>query len=162
MIFAFYRGTSTVSKLIRFFTRGIYSHVAVQVEDGRIFEAWHSPAKVRVIHDFGEGHERGTRVDLFELALPFPEKALAHLERSVGRRYDFKGVLGFLTKRTSDDRRACFCSELATEVSIIGGRPALDRVKPFKVSPTMLSMSPLLEYRGSLTTKKYDQKKKES
>ena len=161
MIFAFYRGTSLVSKLIRFFTRGPYSHVAIQTDDGRIFEAWHSPAKVRVIYDFGEGHEPGTRVDLFELTMSFPEKAVAHLEHSVGRRYDFKGVLGFLTKRTSDDRRACFCSELATEVSIIGGRPALDRVKPFKVSPTMLSMSPLFEYKGSITTKKYVPKKKE-
>lgn len=155
MKLAFYRGRSLVSKMIRWFTRGYYSHVAIILDDGRIVEAWHSPARVRVINHLGDGHERGTQVDVFSFGVPYPASAVAFAESAVGMRYDFAGVLGFLTRGNTNRRNRVFCSELAMMVAKAGGAVLLQNVSDWKVSPSMLAMSPLLRFEGSVITRKH-------
>lgn len=154
MKLAFYRGRSFISRAIRWFTRGEYSHVAPILPDGRIIEAWHNPSRVRFINHLGDGHARGTQVDVFSFDVPYPESATAFAESAVGMRYDFAGVLGFLTRRNSNRRNRVFCSELAMMVAKAGGTVLLQNVSDWKVSPSMLAMSPLLRFEGSVITRK--------
>lgn len=154
MKYAFYRGHSTVSRLIRWVTRGPYSHVAMVLRDGSVIEAWHQPPFVRRIRHLGEGHESGTQVDVYSVILPDEDAAEQHLIESLGRKYDFKGVLGFLTRSKRDRSKGCFCSELGLEASIKGLAPLLERVPAWRVSPSQLSTSPRFTYLGSVHTRK--------
>lgn len=154
MRLAFYRGRSLISLAIRWFTRGDYSHVAIILDDDRIVEAWHDPAEVRFINHLGDGHEPGTVVDVFAFEPAYPASATEFAAAAVGMRYDFAGVLGFLTKRSADKQDRVFCSELAMMTAKAGGAVLLQNVQDWKVSPSMLAMSPLLKFQGSVVTRK--------
>ena len=67
---AFFKGKGLFSRLIRWRTWGIYSHVAWVEPDGTIYESWHrkdpitkrtGPRKGHI----GDLHMNGTNVDLF-------------------------------------------------------------------------------------------------
>lgn len=154
MILAFYKGKSIVSKLIRWFTRGDYSHVAVMFNDGFIVEAWHNPSKVRTISHLGEGHEVGTVVDLYEVHLKDEYAARLECVKSLGLKYDFLGVLGFVARWTKGSKSKLFCSELAMKVCAAGNTPLLERISAYKVSPSALATSPLLVRYGRAITGK--------
>lgn len=148
MRIAAYKGKSLISKAIRWQTRGKYSHVAVMLDDGRIIEAWHNPAKVRVITSLSEGHTPGTKVDIFEVeTTPDQEVRIAEfLLDQVGKKYDFGGVLRFLSRRNKNNPQMWFCSKLAFSCFLYGGIELLKRIEPYQVAPVTMVRSPLLSF----------------
>jgi uncharacterized protein YycO len=139
-----FKGQGAVSKLIRWQTNGDYSHAAIQRPDGRIIEAWHKPAKVRLRGPL----QSWANVEAFEVegmdAAQWAE-AIAWAEKQIGKKYDFGGVLRFLTRWRKKQDDKWFCSELVFQAVKEGGVDLLHRIQGAQVSPTVLSFSPLLK-----------------
>jgi len=155
MRLAFYKGKSLVSRLIRWKTRGKYSHVAIMFDDGRILEAWHAPSSVRWIKSLCDGHTAETPVDIFTITPDLDEvAAIEFAQRQVGKEYGFLKILKFLTNTSGDNPDTRICSEIALAVARAGGVDLLARVGAYKVSPSMLSWSPHLAYDKTVKTTK--------
>lgn len=147
MKLAFYKGKSIISRLIRWKTRGEYSHVAVMFDDGRILEAWQGTNSVRWIKSLSDGHTAGTVVDIYDIdALVMEDAALKFAESQIGKQYGYRTILKFLSNTSGDDKDEWICSEIALAIAIAGGVPLLARVDAYKISPAMLSWSPLLKF----------------
>lgn len=139
-----YKGTGLVSKLIRLQTRSEYSHVAIQLLDGTVVEAW-AAGGVRHVASPLEAHKSKTEIDVFLLTEEFDSGAvLQFLNSQLGKKYDFRSIFRFLTRRSSplDDR--WFCSELVLAAFRMGGLELLARVPSSEVSPRDITISPLL------------------
>ena len=139
-----FKGQGMISRLIRWQTNGEYSHVAIQLPDGQILEAWHKPAKVRL----REPLEDWTNVEAFDVEGMTEkqwEKAIAWAKQQVGKKYDFGGVMRFVTRWRKPQDESWFCSELVFQAIQEGGVRLLDRIHCSQVSPTVLSFSPLLK-----------------
>jgi len=138
-----FRGNSLISKMIRWQTNGNYSHAAIQLPNGRIIEAWHKPAKVRLRGPLQDW----TNVEAFDVEGMTEEqwdKAIAWAEKQIGKKYDFGGVFRFVTRWRKQQDEKWFCSELVYQAVLEAGMPLLARVSSSQVSPTVLSFSPLL------------------
>jgi uncharacterized protein YycO len=138
-----FKGRGFISRLIRWQTNGHYSHAAIQRPDGRIIEAWHKPAKVRLRSRLDDW----SNVEAYEvegMTMEQWDKALEWAEAQIGKKYDFGGVFRFLTRRRKDQDEKWFCSELVFHAVKAGGVELLERVKGAQVSPVVLSFSPLL------------------
>lgn len=144
-----YRGKSFVSKAIQLQTRSAYSHVAIQLGDYEIYEAWHVGG-VRKLRYATEGHSDGTPIDIYRIDY-IPDGAVdkirKFLQQQVGKKYDFKSVLRFITRRKvrADDR--WFCSELVLAALEAGGIKLLN-INYSEASPRDVSISPHLIYEG--------------
>ena len=153
MKLAFYKGNSLVSHLIRWKTRGPYSHVAVMFDNGGILEAWQGSDSVRWIDSLSDGHTPGTAVDVYSVNVGYDELDAYLFARSkVGQPYGYRTVLKFLTYTSGDDPASWICSEIALEVVRKAGVDLLSRVDAYKVSPVMLSWSPLLTLEKTVVT----------
>ena len=99
-----YRGVSLLSKGIRAFTWGEYSHIAWPLFSGNIIEAWKGGIRITQ-HPF-TGHSRRTRVWLHDV-IDFDESKRPAVEgfllSQVGKGYDYSGILRFMRRR--DPRR---------------------------------------------------------
>lgn len=157
---AFFRGTSLVSRLIKWRTWGLYSHVGWVERDGTIRESWHKPDPVTGHNGprkglIGDLHVHGTVIDLFSVAMDGADHAalIAYMDDCIRRgiRYDMRGVLGgFLLRRDqSEDDGFMFCSDYMADAFNRIGRPLLARVPSWQVSPSDLSRSPLLKPVGT-------------
>lgn len=155
-----YRGTSWVSKCIRFFNWSKYSHVSwtfSEAENGylqpdrREWESWTSNGVVSV-EAIGRNHTNGTRVDLFDLERPLTmeESAAlrAFLDSQVGKGYDWRGAFHFLTRSGSNNTERWFCSEYVFSGLQEAGREILENIPAYQVYPGMLSYSPEVRYVG--------------
>ena len=149
-----YRGKSLVSKIIRWQTDGPYSHANIILDDGRIIEAWHKPGRVRVIKTLSDGHTPGTEVDLFHLDVTTEQsRTIADfLTAQVGKGYDYRGVLRFISRSDRTSIRRWFCSEMVFAAFQCAGVYLL-HVDAYKVSPTLLSYAPGLRYNRQIITK---------
>ena len=143
----FYKGKSFVSGVIKWFTWGEYSHVAYMFENGELIEAWH---KGGVVHRMSwlEGHKAGTVIERYKITGMDEEHEqimVAFLKSQVGKKYDYRGLFGFLGRKAIENALKWFCSELIMEATKKAGIPLLLRVPSYKVSPTQENTSPLLE-----------------
>jgi len=144
-----YKGISWVSKTIRWQTRSVYSHVAIELSDGRVIEAWHKGG-VRVNRDFGARHTPETEVDVFIIEKDFNElKVMDFLTPQIGKKYDFWSIVKFLTRRNEPVDDKWFCSEIVMQAFIEGGLHLLRRIPPSHVDPGHLLTSPYLKLAGS-------------
>ena len=145
-----YQGKSFISKLIRWQTRSKYSHIAVELDDGTIVEAW---ASYGVIHNsFSYAHKPGTPVDVYRIkGLLDSVKAEEFLLEQVGKKYDWKSVFRFLWHTPASKNDKWFCSELA-ETALAKGSVELQRGNYSEHSPRDTAMSPLLEYEDQKVT----------
>lgn len=137
-----YHGISLFSKIeSRFFFNDPRTHTAIELDSydalmfrdqfralpihgGCVLEAAFFKARnhdgtvagrgVRIIQDYSVGHKDGTLVDVYDIALPEGVKTLALkiMLSHYGRPYDFRGLLGFLLRRHTENPKADFCSEL--------------------------------------------------
>lgn len=138
-----YRGKSLISKAIRFQTRSDYSHVALETSTGQVYEAWHIGG-VRKNRSFRDGHQEGTEVDVFTSIIPVDEvQAMQFLDKQVGKDYDYRSVLRFLTRREAPEDGKWFCSELVMVVFNLFGTPLL-HLEPWAASPRDVCISPIL------------------
>jgi hypothetical protein len=175
MKIAQFRGVSGVSRIIRFLTRGPYSHSAFvfdgQTEDvamcmarqlnrmpflneGALVEAW-LPC-VRNVHSISSQHTPGTVVDLFDfnplLTEAEEEKLLLILNGQIGTPYAVRDVLRFVTRRPGGETGRLFCSELVFMDSFDIGRLLLAETQPWEVPPSWIQRSRSLKPAGTVTT----------
>lgn len=150
-----FQGKSILSWLIRFQTgairgNGKYSHAAIELDDGTVIEAWANTSKVSsgVIHrkDFREGHTKGTIVDTYTIKSSFDAARVEQfLKDQIGKGYDWRSVLRFVTHKSALDNDRWFCSELVL-TALAYGFMVLLKGNFSEMSPRDVPMSTLLEY----------------
>lgn len=136
---AFFKQDTLIGRLIRFFTWGKYSHVALILEDGRVIDSYpRLGVSIRSV-DLSDA-------DIYYIDLPgnIKRKILADIKAQIGKKYDYRGVIGFLSRSKAEDPNRWFCSELIFEIFRRNGVVLLN-APSYKVSPTLLSYSPLLK-----------------
>lgn len=139
-----FRGRGLISTAIRWQSRSIYSHAALLMRDGRIVESWQGAGvRVKTLTDWSD-------IDVFDIPL-FDELdwdlAIEYALELVGRGYDYKAVLRFVSRQPAADNDRWFCSELVFAAVESAGLPLLSRTSAAAVSPGMLALSPLLVQR---------------
>jgi hypothetical protein len=149
-----YKGTSLVSKLIKFRTWSDYSHVSFVAGEnlsGPEYEAWHIGGVQRV-NSFALNHKPGTRVDLFDIKLTPGENEglLEFYESQLGKKYDFRAIGGFVLRLNVQDKDALFCAEYTISGFEKIKKPLLARIPAYKVPPGYIPLSPLLDYCGTI------------
>ena len=150
-----YKGKSFASKVIKFVTRGQYSHTAIMLADDEIYEAWQGSNSIRVIKSLSDGHSQGTPVDIYELpSTGLQEKMFTeYLTRQVGKKYDFLGLVSFYFNKSKSNREdRWFCSELFVAACNFADIQLLSNVEPWQVSPTMVTRSPLPKFIRAVIT----------
>jgi uncharacterized protein YycO len=148
MKFACYKGTSRISRAIRFVTRSEYSHVGLLLENGDLIEAWDSG--VRLVKGLSDQHIPGTVVDVYqfaeELTAGQERKMRDFLHAQIGFDYDWKGVFRFITRKPATPDSDWFCSELAVAAAIEGGRLLFAGTLPEEVPPDWIPRSLALRF----------------
>ena len=141
---ALYKGTSILSRLIRWRTWSEYSHAAWVFPDGSVIEAWkggvtHAPSILA-------GHAPDTEVHLFTLDLTTEQRWAIQdfLIAQIGKPYDYAGILGFLTASKTENPGRWFCSELIFAACKSARIELLRRVPAWKVPPGLLAYAPAL------------------
>jgi hypothetical protein len=143
-----FRGRGIISSLIRWQTRGTYSHAAFLLRDGRIVEAWQGRGvHVRELDSF----DGIARFSIPEMTDEQWDVALGYALSQVGKGYDYWGVLRFLSRRMQPENDRWFCSELVVESLNQAGVYPFKRTRPSEVSPGLLSISPILKPEADLT-----------
>lgn len=103
----FVRGTSFISKLVRLFDGGSYSHVAIAVSSSHVIETnWYMKSKI-VEFNYED-------YDIVSLALTDSQRQQVPLVASKleGIMYDYQLILGYIFKRQLNNPRHLICSEL--------------------------------------------------
>lgn len=138
-----HRGTSIVSRLIEWQTRGAYSHASLLLPDGRQIEAWADGVNIRTTF---QAHD--SAVDFFTVDASDAQVAqiVAFANGEIGCPYDWLGDACFVTRMhpPSASAEAWFCSELVYAAIQSGGIDLFRATQPFEVSPALLGRSPLL------------------
>jgi hypothetical protein len=145
-----YKGKSLISKAIQWQTFGPYSHAAWWCWDGTVIEAWH---KGGVSHNPSPAtlHTPGTEIDVFNIPGVNDAVVAALLREEIGKKYDFAPVLrGFPLRLNRDNPDKWFCSELVFDKVRKSGIDLLREVPAFKVHPTLMSYSPLIQPAGTI------------
>lgn len=146
---ALYKGTGWISNAIMWISRGGYSHVAMVLNDDSIIEAW--AGGVRKRKNILDQMDINTIVDVFEINTTPDQDIIIKdfLEKQIGKGYDYLAILGFIL-HTSHQGRIQYgrwiCSELVFAAFQKIDINLLDRVECWKVSPTILSYSTLLQH----------------
>ena len=145
-----YKGISLISKIIRFQTRSLYSHSALELDDGRVIEAWHKGG-VRLLESWDEGHTKGTEIDVYKLpSMLNTREAEKFLFSQLGEPYDFSSVFRFVSHTPAPDNGKWFCSELVLSAVLAGG-VTLQHIRHSQASPRDVGMSPLATYLETRT-----------
>lgn len=144
-----HRGTSLVSRLIRWHSRGEYSHASILMPDGRHYEAREGKGVLR--HPHFTLTNKSEQVDQFTLKEPLTEQELNKLEyfllKQVGKRYDWPMVFGFVSRSEVEGTASAgkwFCSELVYAAFHAIGRPLLATHESWRIDPATLGLSPFL------------------
>ena len=157
-----YQGKSAVSRMIRLRTWSDISHSAIALLPDSfralcradqldvlahvpIIEAWRG--RVQLAHGIETLHTPGTPVRVYAVeAAGLNEQAAWQFALSqVGAKYDYRGVLGFVSRRDGAQRdHKWFCSEHAFASVLAGGVELLARIPAHRVSPGVLDTSPLM------------------
>lgn len=146
-----YKGKSLTSKAIRFLTRSEYSHIAVELDNGMMIEAWATAGVVERIN-YKEGHTPGTQVDVFAIKGNLDTARVEKFLRDkIGLSYDWLNVFRFIYHKPSIENRRWFCSELA-EYALAYGFVTLLHGDKSTHSPRDTVMSPLLKFETTRTT----------
>ena len=143
---ALYRGKSLFpSRLIEFINWSPYSHASFIHEfKGSCVEAW-TKGGVTTSPNFGVLHTPGTVVDLFrvrDVTLAQEAQAYNFCVSQIGKKYDYWGIVHFITRHSGDDESRWFCSELVFEAYRLAGVDLLLRIEAHQVYPGMLAISP--------------------
>ena len=143
-----YSGKSWVSRLIRLQTRSRYSHAAVQLPSGTVVEAWRRGVHM-ILGPFAH-HSVGTVIEVYSVEGDYNLMQVKEfLTAQLGKKYDFRAIFRFLSRRPmpADDR--WFCSELVISAFAAGGLDLLNGPAS-ELSPRDLSLSTCLVFEGVL------------
>ena len=143
---ALYKGTSFISRIIRWRTWSDYSHAAWVCRDGTVIEAW--VGGVRRVPGLLSQHKEDTTIELYEVAgltEDQRDRIEAFLAAQIGKPYDYTAILGFALRKDTQNPAKWFCSELVFAGCQSAAINLLARIPPWKVSPDLLVLSPLLK-----------------
>jgi uncharacterized protein YycO len=119
------------------------------LNDGSVIEAWASGG-VRHIPTPFNGHKPRTPIDMYTVNAGYNTDLIEqYLLSQVGKKYNWKAVARFLTKRKAPDNDRMFCSELVLE-AFRRGKLKLLNGAPAEQSPRDLAMCPYLEFQRTL------------
>lgn len=137
-----FRGRGFISRAIRWQTRSRYSHAALLLPGGtEIIEAWQFRGVQQRRIDDWEGIDR---FDVPSLSPAQWQAVIAHARTLIGKSYDYRGVLRFVSRTPASTDDALFCSELVFDAVDKGaGVRLLHETTAGAVSPAMLALSPL-------------------
>jgi uncharacterized protein YycO len=147
-----YKSKGIIGTLIRWQTRGEYSHAALHLDDMTAIEAWHRGGVQR--GPIGHLHKKGTVIDVYDIAPLFVEDLVRDwAQAQVGKPYDFIMVARFMSRRgeSSRSKKKLFCSELVFNALQQGGLSLFKKTSGWEVSPDLLKRSPHLSYSHSIT-----------
>lgn len=146
-----HRGRGFISRIIRWQTRGPYSHASILLDDGRVLESREFKG-VRILDKLSPA--RGESIDIFEITAPLPNEAAAiqWALKQVGKKYDYHSIIRFVTRQQQDrtDSGKWFCSEYVFATIAKAGLRLLSRIEPWAVDPNRLSTSPYEKHVRSL------------
>ena len=122
--FVAFKGISLVSKIIRWWTRSPYSHIAF-LDNGHLVEVWkHDDGFYWSRTPMWGSHTPGTPVEIWEKEVsPIEaERVKIFLNDLAANRspYDWEGLFGFVLK-TPDDKNKYFCSEGCAKALVEAG-----------------------------------------
>ncbi|MFR7272437.1 hypothetical protein ACLVL5_06035 [Streptococcus pneumoniae] len=107
----FVRGNSLVSRLVRLFDRGKFSHVAIAVSDSEVIESnWNMKSKVVPFHY--DDYEIVT----LELSVNQRRRIPIVAKKYEGRMYDYLQVIAYIFKGRLNNPRHLICSELVYNI----------------------------------------------
>lgn len=139
LFFAAFKGTSLISKIIKFWTRSEFSHIAV-ISDKKLIEAWNHKAGFKnywAYSDFSN-HNTGAEYEIWMLPVSTDEEIFCMNEykrfAEQNRCYDWKSIYGFVLKLKKDMQKCAMCSEGAIEP--IYNFRNLKTIKPHQISPS--------------------------
>lgn len=135
---------SIVSRLIRWQTRGQYSHAALLTSDGSIIESMEGigvRSRKSVDADIGDD-----TFDIFTVATTENQDKIIEMfaGHQIGKGYDYLGVLRFLTRKPNYNQKdRYFCSELVFDAFSYAGVDLFKDMQGWEVSPALLAHTPL-------------------
>ena len=139
-----YSGTSWPSLLIRFQSRSRFSHVAVELDDKTVIEAW-AFIGVRHVSDKSEAHKAGTVIEAYDITGEYDQDAVeSFLHSQLGKKYDYRSLIRFITRRHTRADNKWICSELVLEAFRRGGLELQKRIPASHATPRDIIMSPHL------------------
>lgn len=151
MKIALFKGNGFISKLIRWQTRGMYSHAALILNDGTVVE---SREFVGVRHVPDIIRDKGEEVDIFAIdTTPAQDSTIAAFAlEQVGKKYNYVGVFRFLTRQrwSASERDKWFCSELVYSAFKHAGLSLFRETEAWEVDPEFLSRSSALKIHSQL------------
>jgi Permuted papain-like amidase enzyme, YaeF/YiiX, C92 family len=107
----FVRGTSIISRLVRFFDKGKFSHVAIAISETEVIETnWNMRSKIVKFH-----YEDYEIVSL-NLTDSQRDRIPAIASRLEGKLYDYLQVIGYIFKSRLNNPRHLICSELVYNI----------------------------------------------
>jgi hypothetical protein len=144
-----YHGIGKISRIIAWWTRDSITHTSIANDSmTNEWQAWHQGGerfwhgRVDRYDRIGALHTPGTIITVYNWSLT-PEqeaKCIEYLDSQRGKKYDFRGIFGFLRRRDTEDPEKLFCSEYGMRASIACGDPLLN-ADPAKIAPSYLSWS---------------------
>ena len=138
------RGTSLLSRLIQWQTRSPYSHAAIVTPSGTVIESVEGKGVREVPIEHAYKHAVYDLFDVSGLSDDQWSDALEWARSKIGSRYDYRGVLRFVSRRPAELNDKYFCSEFVFAAMLHAGLLLLERIPAHNVSPAILSYSPSL------------------
>jgi hypothetical protein len=172
--FAGFKGKSTISKLIRFFTRGEYSHVGyldlqeipyeISSTQPCLIELWcnfsslKSILKMHCQKSSFKAHSVGTPIEIYSIEVTDEQYDLITKFNNEGiaseMKYNWKGIFTFLSFKDFPSKGKAFCSEFHWESFISAGLNQLTidipavRVSPVRFIEYIRIYGAKLEFNG--------------
>ncbi|MHA1329936.1 MAG: YiiX/YebB-like N1pC/P60 family cysteine hydrolase [Candidatus Hodarchaeales archaeon] len=137
-------GNTLISKLIRFFDRAKYTHVAIYIGDGLVIESdWGGVQTNPLLEKYQK-----LSWDAFRPKCLYKtkDKAIDFALEQEGKGYDYHGLIGALLKglfltNMLDHKNRFWCSELVADAYIEAGYPLTKDLNSWDVSPQDLADS---------------------
>jgi hypothetical protein len=142
MIICLHKGKGIIGNLIKWQTRGEYSHASIMVNPYLLYES-------REFKGVQFSITPNEDIDYYYLPLSLGDenKIFQLIEKYHGAKYDYKMVARFMSRRgaSSDTRDKFFCSELVFDILARSDLYLFNNTEGWEVCPSMLARSPLLE-----------------
>lgn len=136
-----FRGKGLISRLIRWQTRGGYSHAAILFADGVLVESMQFVGVRARTYDPAEGADE---FEISDITASQIARVREFLTEHLGCGYDYWAIIRFIDRARMPDNDRWFCSELVFAALRLAGISLLLRIEDWAVSPGMLAVSPLL------------------
>lgn len=140
----FSKSNDWISRLIRLFNWGRYSHVEYLEEStGMIWGA--TPEYGVSVRPLAQMLEESDNVVAYKVNVEYNEQeVLDRIKSQLGKKYDWLAILGFVLRKHTEDKDKWVCSELQDWAFL--PQVKFQNTETFKVSPEDILKSPLVSF----------------